>query len=356
MHGVSGTQRRVSLFPPTLDAAVLRDAGMREELMERLAEPQTGSPLRLRATRSLGGRVEEGSLVSETTGRIYPILRGIPRFVSPKDNDNYTGSFGRQWNLFRGVQLDSATERGYSRGRFDDETRWTAADLDGKWVLDAGCGAGRFAEVAASRGANLVALDYSSAVEAVAKTLFSFPRADVVQGDLLSPPFRPGAFDFAYCIGVAQHTPDPAAAVRGVLSCVRRDGRFSFTIYARQPWTRFSGKYLVRPLTRRLPQPTLLRAIERVMPALFPLADRLFRMPRVGRLARYLLPIATYVHTDELTRDQRYREAVLDTFDALAPRYDTPMTWREVEDIFHVTGAANWRFQTKVPINVVGAR
>ena len=326
---------------------------MREQLMEHLAEPETGSPLRLVVTRSAGGRIEEGKLISESSGQTYPILRGIPRFVGA---ENYTGSFGKQWNLFRPVQLDSANERGYSRQRFEDETGWTAADLDGKWVLDAGCGAGRFAEVAASRGANLVALDYSSAVEAAGQTLSRFPRADVVQGDLLSPPFRAGTFDFAYCIGVAQHTPDPRAALRGVVRCVRAGGgRFSFTIYARRPWTKLSGKYLLRPLTRRLPQPLLLQAIEAAMPTLFPLADRLFRDPLLGRIARFVLPVATYVHTDELTREQRYREAVLDTFDALAPRYDSPMTWREVDDVFRTTGAASWHFQTKVPINVVGA-
>ena len=38
---------------------------------------------------------------------------------------------------------------------------------EGKWVLDAGCGMGRFAEIALKIGAQVVALDYSNAVDAL---------------------------------------------------------------------------------------------------------------------------------------------------------------------------------------------
>src|SRR5205814_6750829 len=119
------------------------------------------------------------------------------------------------------------------------------------WVLDAGCGAGRFAEVAAARGANLVALDMSSAVDAAAKTLAPFSNVDVVQGSILDPPLKRHSMAFAYCIGVAQHTPDPPRAVSQVIGTVRPGGRFAFSIYARRPWTKLNAKYLVRPLTRR---------------------------------------------------------------------------------------------------------
>src|SRR5262249_25416552 len=156
-------------------------------------------------------------------------------------------------------------------------------------------------------------------VDAAARTLSRFHNVDLVQGSLLEPPFRPGAFDFAYCIGVAQHTPDPNATIRNVLACLRPTGKFCFSIYARQPWTRFNGKYLLRPLTRRFFPDPLLRMIERTMPVLFPLTDRLYRLPVVGKLARFAIPVATYVDQDDFTRAQRYQEAILDTFDMLSP-------------------------------------
>lgn len=328
---------------------------MREQLLEVLAEPGTGATLELRDARANGHGIEEGKLVSTQTGREYPIIRGIPRFVDPS---NYTASFGMQWNAFRDVQLDTSAGGGHSRQRFDDETRWTEERLKGKWVLDGGCGAGRFAEVSAARGCNLLALDMSSAVEAARETLKAFPNADVVQGSLLEPPVRRGAFDFAYCIGVAQHTPSPETAVRQVVESVKPGGEFALTIYARQPWTKLNAKYLVRPVTKRLPKKALLGAIEHAMPVVFPVAERLFKLPKVGRVARFAIPFAVYLEEERPTwgRDQRYRESVLDTLDMLSPAYDSPMTWQEVERVLRGVGATSWEFRTRVPVNVIGTR
>jgi SAM-dependent methyltransferase len=330
-------------------------AAMREQLLDVLAEPGTGAPLELRDARSNGHGIEDGTLVSAQTGKTYPIVRGIPRFV---DAANYTASFGMQWNAFRDVQIDSAVGGGLSRARFDAETRWDEERLRGKWVLDGGCGAGRFAELAAARGANLIALDMSSAVEAARETLARFPNADVVQGSLLEPPLRRGSMDFAYCIGVAQHTPSPEGAVRQVVECVRSGGEFALTIYARRPWTKLNAKYLVRPLTKRLPKEVLLGAIERFMPVVFPVADRLFAVPKLGHLARFMIPVAVYVEQErpDWGREQRYREAVLDTLDMLSPQFDGPMTWKEVDDVLRAAAAKTWQFQTRVPVNVIGTR
>ena len=326
---------------------------MREALMEILAEPGTRSPLSLEVSRHKGSVIEEGALVSETSGRRYPIVGGIPRFVP---SDPYADNFGTQWNMFREVQLDSENGASYSTKRFDDEAGWDADELRGKWVLDAGCGAGRFSEVVAARGANLVSLDLSSAVDATARTLSRFSNVDVLQGSILAPPFRQNCFDFVYCIGVVQHTPDPPGAIRALLQHLKASGEFTFTIYARRPWTKLYSKYLLRPFTVRLPQQTLLAGIQWAMPVLFPITEVLFKMPVLGRIAKFALPVANYAERDDLTKAQRYREAILDTFDMLAPRYDSPMTWQETEAALRVGGATSWAFRSRVPIVVNGTR
>jgi SAM-dependent methyltransferase/uncharacterized protein YbaR (Trm112 family) len=324
---------------------------VREELLEILADPSTGTPLQLENPKRRDGEIQEGMLYSPTTGLRFPIVRGIPRFVGA---DNYTASFGVQWNAFRDTQLDSATGIPRSRQRFDSELGWTAEQLSGRWLLDAGCGAGRFAELAAARGAKVVALDSSLAVEAAAETLRPFPHASVVQGNVLEPPFRAGAFAFAYSIGVVQHTPNRERAIASVIRMVEEGGQFGFSIYARRPWTKLNGKYLLRPLTKRLGHQVLLTAIERTMPVLFPVTDRLFRLPLLGKVARFTIPVANYVENEAATQDQRYRESVLDTFDMLSPQYDDPMVWQEVDDALKRAGAVRWVFRSQVPINVVG--
>ena len=52
-----------------------------------------------------------------------------------------------------------------SRRRYDAEAGWTEDALRGKWLLDAGCGAGRFAEIAAdSRNELMVAVRGDSVI------------------------------------------------------------------------------------------------------------------------------------------------------------------------------------------------
>jgi hypothetical protein len=133
-------------------------------------------------------------------------------------------------------------------------------------------------------------------------------------------------------------------------------GEFTFTIYARRPWTKLHAKYLVRPLTARLPQQTLLAGIERVMPVMFPITDVLFKIPGIRRLAKFAIPIANYAERSDQPRAQRYSESILDTFDMLAPRYDSPMTWQETEGALRTGGASSWSFRSRVPIVANGKR
>src|SRR5687768_1026924 len=103
------------------------------------------SELTVEGERESQGEIEQGALVCAGCRRAVPIVRFIPRFAPP---ENYSASFGFQWQRFRTTQLDSHTGVPISRTRFLNQSNWRPADLNGALVLDAGCGAGRFAEVA----------------------------------------------------------------------------------------------------------------------------------------------------------------------------------------------------------------
>jgi SAM-dependent methyltransferase len=331
-----------------------RSLDVNDDLVSILAEPGTGSRISVhRVDERRGERIWAGVLRSET-GREYPVRRGIPRFVP---EESYADNFGFQWNRFRREQLDTAQGSALSRMRFESETRW-AGEVSGRWVLDAGCGAGRFAEVGASLGARLVGVDISSAVEATAESLAKYPNVDVVQGDLLDLPIRQGAMDYAYCIGVVQHTPDRARTLRNVVSSVREGGKFAFTIYPRRPWTKLHAKYLARNLTKRVEPKVLLSVLERVMPGLFAVGDRLFGIPVLGRVARFTSPFAVYLEGERpgWTREQRYQESLLDTLDMLAPRFDEPMTEKEIRHALETLRPQTLEFSDIAGVNVVGVR
>src|SRR5947208_2859142 len=119
-----------------------------------LINPANGLPLK-----------REGDFLADGAGNRFPIVVGVPRVCDP---DNYTSNFGKQWNLFRETQLDSAdSQEGISKRRFFAETGWEPRSLTGLDVLEVGSGAGRFSQVVLNHSkANLYSVDYSSAVEA----------------------------------------------------------------------------------------------------------------------------------------------------------------------------------------------
>lgn len=326
---------------------------MNRSLLDILACPRCQGQLELREGQGDDARVVTGLLACADCPVTYPIREGVPRFVGDGD---YAASFGLQWNRFRTTQLDSVSGVALSAERLYSETGWTKDWLRGKLVLDAGCGAGRFVEIAAEAGAHAVGVDLSSAVDAAAANVARFPNADIVQASLYDLPFRRGAFDACYCIGVLQHTPDPPRTLASLAPMLKEGGRLAIVAYERRPWTLLQTKYLVRPLTSRLPKPWLLRAIEWSMPALFAVTEILFRLPAVGGLFRFLIPVSNYTDERRLSVGQRYRWALLDTFDVLSPEYDYPQTATDVVEQLTAAGVEGLHRRPIPGLVIVGAK
>jgi SAM-dependent methyltransferase len=296
--------------------------------------------------------IEEGQLKCAPCSASFPITRGIPRFVP---DDDYAGSFGYQWNRFRLEQIDAHNATSASARRLWDETGWEP-DLNGEWILDAGCGAGRFLEAAAKSGAQVVGVDISHAIDAARKTLGNQPNVHFVQASILDLPFKPGVFDRAYCIGVIQHTPDPHGAMEALVRPLKDGGHLAVTIYERKRHTLLAGKYLVRPLTKRLPRRLLLRLIQAGMPLGFAATEILFRIPKVGQAARFAIPIANWVENPHLSFAQRYRWTILDTFDALSPAYDSPQSEDEARQVLGAAGIAKLKRRDQPGLNLTGVK
>ena len=258
----------------------------------------------------------------------FPLLRGIPRFVP---SENYADSFGLQWNRFARTQIDSALGTNRSRDRFIHETLWNKEKLKGKLVLDAGCGSGRFSEITTGFGARLIAIDYSSAVDAASENLSS-ENLLIAQGDLANLPLPNESLDFVYCIGVLQHTRNPERIVAELLRCLKPGGEITLTFYENSSWhVRFYAKYLIRPVTKRLPNKFLLNFIDRTSSVWFPVTNLLFRLPRpLSRFFRFIIPIANYVEFSYTQNQDARAEAILDTFDMLSPSFDRPIKKSEI--------------------------
>ena len=308
---------------------------MKRAVIDWLCCPSCAGDLVLQDAREDEGEIEAGALRCIPCRRDYPIVAYIPRFVPA---ENYASSFGLQWNRFRRTQLDSETGLPLSRDRFYRQSGWTPAELAGREVLDVGCGAGRFAEVVLAAGAHVVALDYSSAVDACRANLGPHPRLDVVQGDIYQLPLKRDRFDAVYCFGVLQHTPDVRRAFLSLAAPLRDGGRLAVDVYPRLWLNVLWPKYWLRPLTRRMAPERLFRLVRRMVPLLLPLSRLLGRLPVVGRKAHYVIPVGNYEGVYALSEPQLREWAVLDTFDMLAPAHDHPQSATTLRSWFAEAG------------------
>ncbi len=305
---------------------------MRPEFLDVLRCPQTGARFELHDAKYEDDQVRSGCLVAEGGGNRYPIRDFIPRFVP---ESNYADNFGMQWNLFRQTQLDSYSGRPISADRFWKATGWSPEELDGKWVLDVGCGSGRFTEVGLEAGAKIVALDYSSAVDACYANLSHHPNLHVVQGDIYALPFVKNFFPFVYSLGVLQHTPDVAKAFTALPPMVTGGGgRLCVDFYERSWKSRILPKYWLRPLTKKMPKEELFKRLQYWIPKLLPISMLLGQIPLAGSLLKRLVPVANYKGILPLSDQQHQEWALLDTFDWLSPQYDNPQTAATVLELF----------------------
>src|SRR5262245_3660079 len=133
---------------------------MKRAALEVLRCPACRSTLTAEVQREEGAEIRSGSLRCSGCRASYPIVDSVPRFV---DSDSYTEAFSFEWNVHRTTQVDSQTGRKDSEVRFAQNLPFPAEQLKDKWVLDVGCGTGRFAEIALKHGANVVGVDLSLA-------------------------------------------------------------------------------------------------------------------------------------------------------------------------------------------------
>jgi SAM-dependent methyltransferase len=264
----------------------------------------------------------------------FPIINGIPRFVA---DDGYAASFGLQWNRFRTIQLDSATGQPLSRRRLERLLGAPVSALNGRKVLEVGCGAGRFTEVLLSGRARVFACDLSRAVDAASETCGEKPGVFLCQADLQRLPVEREQFDVVICVGVLQHTPDPERSLEALSSHLKPGGMLVIDHYkrsndpvstARRIVRALYPKPLLRELLLRLPPKVAFELSRGISSALWPVHTLLWTWrsyPGIPPLRRALLrfsPVHDYHEAyPELDEPTLRGWAILDTHDDLTDHY-----------------------------------
>jgi len=335
---------------------------MHVDFLGLLRCPATGSRLRVASgTPDRRGVVWDGVLETEE-GHTYPIIRGIPRFVS---TEHYSHSFGVEWNRWPRLQFDDQNVgrpmAGHTTRMWETITGTTDGDVRGKTIVEFGCGPGRFLDVVRRKGGKAVGIDLSLAVEAARENFKDDPAVLIVQGDILNPPFADHSFDGGYTIGVLHHTPQPEAGLRALTRVLKPGAWAACCVYPKGEFYDYRSVRRWRTITRFLRPylgygPPLIYS--RI--AAYALTEPLLAVRKICRplgewLMQQWLPILPIP-------DRRWR--VLDLFDAITPEHASTHTAEEVAHWMQNVGldavtqtpwcATSWRGTTRGTIAAAG--
>ena len=192
--------------------------------------------------------VIEGVLVSKKTGNVFPIWNGIPRMLpdSIQSNMAFYEKYRPELSKYD-IRFDSAEIRRFRRlnrqvkrtfefawkiwgkseriyGMSQDEykkhvfakqssRKLNDAYFKGKVVFEGGCGHGLMSQVMSPLCREYIGLDLGNGIDVARHRSQRLHNVHLIQGDILSIPVKPNAFDYVYSYGVIHHTPDTHRAL-----------------------------------------------------------------------------------------------------------------------------------------------
>ena len=221
--------------------------------------PSCAGKLSLSVKETQDAEIITGELGCNSCSRLFPILRGVPRFSDletvASDKQETAENFGWQWTHF--TQEDT---------RYADQfLGWlqpvTPEFFKGKVVIEGGCGKGRHTQLAAEWGArDVVGIDLSAAVETAYTATRHLPNAHIVQTDIYNLPLD-RSFDYAFSVGVLHHLPDPKGGFDSLASKVKPGGHISAWVYGAEnnEWITRWVNPVREKLTSRMNQRALLQ-------------------------------------------------------------------------------------------------
>lgn len=240
---------------------------MRERFLDFLRCPECKQSLELKVFDVSEQEISKGILHC-SKAHYYPIVRGIPRMLPSSLQDYWTEIEAKVPQSMRDLidsqnlnqqsrNYDTRTKANFSNewdnhdigGRtwtmeLTDRIKWFFLEpiqipqeqLQGKIMLDAGCGNGSQSVAYSEFGLEVVAIDLSTGLEKGYAYRQKHPKANpekvhFVQGDLQNPPLAANSFDIIHSAGVLHHTPNTEFTFRALRPLLKEGGTFYIWLY-----------------------------------------------------------------------------------------------------------------------------
>ncbi len=252
---------------------------------------------------------------------------GILKF-SP-DFSYSTGNFSLLREKHSLLQFDSINKTNHRLNTILSRTNWDKNFFKNKIILECGCGAGPDTEILLKLGAKVISVDIAG-LEVANKNIKKTSNHLFVQASLLDLPFKYNSFDIVFCHRVIQHTPNPKKVLKEILKFVRPKGNVFVHSYSNSFYQMFRWKYFMRPLTKKIKPNYLYGLIERKSNSLFIISNFFFKLGLIGKIINhFFIPFLNYRNIKEFKNKSNkwiIEYGIHDTFDALSPKYDMPLS------------------------------
>ncbi len=158
---------------------------------------------------------------------------GIAVFTKLDSSENIDASvvttFGDEWSKFSDHNEESVKEL---RKEYFDIIDESIVNKN-TYMIDIGCGSGRWTDYFTDKAAFVEAIDPSDAVYAADRMLGKNPNVRVTKASVDTIPWNDETFDFGMSIGVLHHIPDTKQALIDCVKKIKRGGHFYVYLYYR---------------------------------------------------------------------------------------------------------------------------
>ncbi len=298
---------------------------MHKKFLKILKCPNTNKNLLLDIIKEKNNLVEEGYLFTDDNKNRYIIKNGIPRFIN---SNNYSKSFGWQWKKWAKVQFEENNigkpMQNHTSNMFSSITEIDYNKLNNDYILEIGCGSGRFLDLLKEKNCTIIGIDNSESIDVTNYNLQEVDRSRLllVQCDTYKLPFKDSSFHHIYTIGVLHHTPNPKKIIENIFKILKTKGSFSLTVYNKNSYYSLPNVNMWRKFFN------LLNPIFGFYPALI---YSYFTVSILRPIARLNKIFDLIIRTPfPFCNENDYNWSLLDTFDSITPKYQNTYETYEV--------------------------
>lgn len=155
--------------------------------------------------------------------------RSIECFVTGVENldEKTVKSFAQEWKNFHSFNIDEIDKIGNQYFDIVNEDMMNKDSI----VIDIGCGSGRWTQYVHNKVKYVVAIDPSESILQADELLKNAQNVELCQASISNIPFEDKFFDFAFCLGVLHHLPNPEQGIRACVNKLKIGGYFLTYIY-----------------------------------------------------------------------------------------------------------------------------